>query len=110
MKRIYSVRSKRDFNKILKSKGIKHSSKYLMMSSVKAEDFKVGISIPKKLANAVNRNKNKRQIKNILHSINPYDNKFHVIIVAKEEWIDLPFEQKEEILIKDFNKLKNKHV
>ncbi len=110
MKKQYSVRSSKDFNKILKSKGIKHSSKYLMMNSVKADEFKVGISIPKKLANAVVRNKNKRQIKNILHSLNPYSNNMHVIIVAKKEWLDLSFEEKEKTLTKDFNKLINKHV
>ena len=103
MNRNYSLKSKREFNDVI-NKGQKLRSQYLFISTVKADDFKVGISVPKKLGNAVFRNRNKRVIREIIASIAPYNIKKHVVIVVKKEFTELSFELKRQTLEKDFKK------
>ncbi len=104
MKKIYSLKSSNDFNKII-NKGTKQRSKYLFIAYIDSKDFKIGISIPKKLGNAVFRNKNKRRIKNIIHELKPYDLNKHMVIVVKKEFTELTFEKMKMILERDISKL-----
>ena len=103
MKKAYSLTSKREFNDVI-NKGQKFRSQYLFISTVKSDDFKVGISVPKKLGNAVFRNKNKRVVKEIIAMLAPYNIKKHVVIVVKKEFTELSFELKRQTLEKDFKK------
>jgi ribonuclease P protein component len=105
MKKQYSLKESRDFNTII-NKGVKQRSKFLFIASVDAKDFKLGISIPKKLGNAVFRNKNKRRIKNIIQELKPYDLKKHIVIVVKKEFTELTFEKMKQILERDLSKIK----
>ncbi|BDU67876.1 MAG: ribonuclease P protein component [Candidatus Tyloplasma litorale] len=107
MKKQYSLKSKIQFNKILKN-GKKIKSKYFLISYQKNNEFKIGISIPKRLGNAVFRNYNKRVIKNIISKINVYDKKFLIVIVARKSFIELKeLSDKERILKQEINKIKN---
>ncbi len=107
MKKEYSLKSNIEFNKIL-NKGYKIRNKNMLVSVVKKSDFKIGISIPKKLGNAVFRNKNKRIIKNIIPNLNIYDSKVHVVLVARSSFIKLSFEDKYKELTNIFNKINEK--
>ena len=100
MKKQYSLTSSRDFDKVI-NKGSKKRTKYLFIASVDANEFKLGISIPKKLGNAVFRNKNKRRIKNIIQQIKPYDLKKHMVIIVKKEFTELSFEDMRNTLTKE---------
>ncbi|NOQ50382.1 MAG: ribonuclease P protein component [Mycoplasmataceae bacterium] len=100
MKKEYSLTSQNYFNKVI-NKGKKYHSKYFLFSVVDANSFKIGISVPKKLGNAVLRNKNKRQIKNIIHEIYPYANNKHIVMITKEPFIKLTYDEKLEILKKE---------
>ena len=97
MKQKYSLKSKQEFNKIIK-KGKRIITKEFLIFYTKANDFKIGISIPKKLGNAVFRNYNKRVIKNIMPSLKLYENDIHIVIIIREKFIDLDFEKKQKIL------------
>ena len=102
MKKEYSLTSSREFDLVI-NRGKKLRTKFLFISTMKANEFKVGISIPKKLGNAVFRNLNKRRIKNIIHEIKPYDLKVHMIIIVKKEFTELSFEEMKKILKRDIN-------
>ncbi len=106
MKKKYSLKSKIKFNKIL-NKGKKINTPYFLLSSFDSDEFKIGISIPKKLGNAVFRNYNKRVIKNIIPSIDFYKLiKKEIVFIAKEKFIDLSIEEKRNFLNDAFLKLK----
>jgi ribonuclease P protein component len=106
MKKEYSLTSSRDFDLIInKGKTIKSSG--IIFNYIKAPTFKIGIAIPKKLGNAVFRNKNKRIIKNIISDIKPYDLNVNIVLIARQSFIDKKYEQKEEEIINLFKQIKN---
>ncbi len=105
MKKQYSLKSKILFNKVL-NKGKKINSSYFLISYVDSDDFKLGISVPKKLGNAVFRNKNKRVIKNIIPDIDIYELNKHIVLVVRTKFIDLSYDQKLNIIKEEFNKIK----
>lgn len=105
MKKIYSLKSQTYFNKVI-NKGKKIRSKYFLISFVKSDEFKIGISVPKKLGNAVFRNYNKRLIKDIIPNIDIYKKKFHIILIIKKDFIDLSLEKKKDILKQEIEKIK----
>ncbi len=105
MKKQYSLKSKIQFNKIL-NKGTKISSNYFLISYIDSKDCKIGISVPKKLGNAVFRNHNKRIIKNIIPNLDIYDINKHIVIVVREKFINLTFDQKTNILKEQLSKIK----
>ena len=58
------------------------------------EHLKVGISISKKMANAVKRNKYRRQIRNILDIIKPWSIKKDLVIIVRKPFFNLDFQKK----------------
>ncbi len=97
MKKQYSLKSKIRFNKIL-NKGKKINSKYFLISYSSSDTFKIGISVPKKLGNAVFRNYNKRCIKNIIPNLDMYGKNFEIVLVVRQRFIDLSHLEKERVL------------
>ncbi len=86
MKKNHTVKNNIEFNNIIKS-GICLKNKYFVLyyQNNDLNKYRFGISVPKKVCNAVNRNKLKRQIRNILHNHqNIYSNtKDYIIIIRK---------------------------
>lgn len=71
------------------------------MALQKANDFKIGYSVPKKLGNAVFRNKNKRRLKMLVPQINIFENNVHIVVIVKEKFTKLKFDQMKTVLEKD---------
>ncbi len=105
MKKQYSLKSKIQFNKVL-NKGKKVSSEYFLISHLNNDSFKIGISVPKKLGNAVFRNYNKRVIKNIIPTLNIYDINKQIVLVVRQKFIDLSIDQKRNILQQQIDNLR----
>lgn len=99
MKKINIIKTNREYNEIIKT-GRKINNKYVILFLKKedSENYYFGFSVSKKLGNAVVRNKNKRQLKNILDK-KSYKNGFKCIIMLKRDFINLEFFQKEKILL-----------
>ena len=55
----------------------------MMISYIKTPELKIGISIPKRLGNAVFRNKNKRRLKGSFRELN-IQNKVSMVLIAKQ--------------------------
>lgn len=102
MKQDFSLKNKLYFNKVL-NEGKKVRTANFTFSYLLASDCKIGISVPKKLGNAVFRNKNKRQIKEILTTSDFFNNHLHLVIITKKRWTDLAFIDKKQQLQKDLN-------
>ena len=106
MKKINTLKSNLDFSRIIrKYKPYKFESFIIYIEKNTNDIYKFGISVSKKLGNAVLRNKLKRQIKNIIDT-KDYQNNFNCIIILKRGILDKSFKQKEEELINAFFKLK----
>ena len=86
MKKINIIQKSNDFERIIKNnKSIKY--KYFIIYLYKDENittYKFGLSVGKKITNAVGRNKIKRQLKDIIDK-NNYQNNFNCIIIVRKE-------------------------
>lgn len=102
MKKINIVRSNEEFNLVM-SKGICLKNKYFVLYFMnnKLDRYRFGISVGKKVCNAVNRNKLKRQVRNILdYYKNLYSNSKDYIIIVRKNSLDEKYSILEENLVK----------
>jgi len=100
MKKINIVKKNQDFSIILNNRK-KNGNKYLVIY-YKENNLSInryGISVSKKIGNAVTRNKIKRQVKNIIDkNENLFKNNQDYIIIIRKDFIDLKFVDKEQII------------
>lgn len=109
MKKKEVVKKARDFDVIInKGKRIKNNVFNIFIEENKNEIPLFGIAVSKKLGNAVFRNKNKRQIRQIIDNNKLYfKNNHKYIIMLKSGGINLSFDEKEKKLIELIEKEKN---
>ena len=105
MKKINILKNSRDFDRIIKSNKPYIYKDYIIYIERETNDYyKFGISVSKKIGNAVNRNKIKRQIKSIIDK-NDYQNNFNCIIIVGKGINERNFEDRKNILLIALNKL-----
>lgn len=82
MKKINVVRENREFTRIIqKNKPFRYKDYVIYIDKRKPSVYKFGLSVGKKVGNAVVRNKIKRQLRSILDK-NDYKNNFDCIIIV----------------------------
>lgn len=112
MKKINILKHNRDFNRIIKNnKSFKFNDFIIYIERDTNDLYKFGISISKKIGNAVVRNKLKRQIKNIIDK-KRYENSFNCIIILRKGIITKSFNEMRDdlyIALKKINILKEEH-
>ena len=109
MQKKHRLKKNWEFQEIINSKK-QYVSNFLIFYYRKnnGEDgVKIGISIPKKFANAVGRNKYRRQVKSILDIIKPWDVNYDVVIILRKSFLDRSFEKKTKEVKKMFERLIN---
>jgi ribonuclease P protein component len=106
MKKTNIVKHSRDFTRIIKTKK-PYKNKYFIIYVEKTEDlfYHFGISVSKKLCNAVTRNKMKRRIKSIIDK-KDYKKGFNCIIIVRRSVLNLEYQKLEEELFEMIKKLK----
>lgn len=105
MKKINILKENREYTRIIKNCRYYKSKCFIIYVEKKNNEdrYKFGISVGKKIGNAVRRNKVKRQIKSILDKKN-YKNGFNCIIIVRKEINEKEYYQIENELL---NKLEN---
>ena len=109
MKKKEIKKKSNDYTKIINTNN-KLKNKYFSLFYQKSDNTLFGISIPKKIGNAVIRNKMKRQIKNIIDNNKMHiQNNYNYVIIIRKEILVLTYEEKEKELITLFKKIGEKN-
>ena len=105
MKKINILKNSRDFDRIIKKyKPYKYKDYIIYLERDTYDVYKFGLSVGKKIGNAVNRNKVKRQLKAII-SEKDYQNNFNCIIIVGKGINEKTFEERKENLLIALNNL-----
>lgn len=106
MKKINILKNNKDFDRIItKNKSYKYKNIYIYIEKSNDEIYHFGISVSKKIGNAVIRNLYKRRIRNIIDK-NNYQNDFNCIIILKKSVLSISYLELETELIEAFKDLK----
>ncbi len=107
MKKINIVKSNEEFNEIIKTgKVVKNHYFVLYFKSNNLDKYRFGVSVGKKVSNAVNRNKLKRKIRNIIdNNKNLYSKGKDYIIIIRKSCLLETYQILEDNLVYLFKKL-----
>ncbi len=106
MKKINIIKNNRDFDRIIKNnKPFKYKDFIIYLEKDNSNIYKFGLSVGKKIGNAVNRNKIKRQLKSIIDE-KDYQNGFNCIIIVGRGINECSYDQKRKNLHFALEKLK----
>lgn len=108
MKKEFRVRKNEEFSKIIAVRHSLGSGSFVVYSSPAVLDHaRVGLSVSKKLGNAVCRNKIKRQIRMMLQQVFDFENcRFDLIVIARKSYLDKSYDDNR----KDLEKLIKKAI
>lgn len=105
MKKCFIVQKNLEFQKIINKKK-QLINKFIIIYYDHSEQFKIGISTPKKFANAVNRNLIKRQIKWVLDTSVDYKNiKYKIVLIVRKDYLTLTIDEKKKQIVEMLAKL-----
>ena len=105
MKKINILKNSRDFDRIIKgNKPYKYKDYIIYIERNTNDLYKFGLSVGKKIGNAVNRNKVKRQLKSIIDK-KDYQNNFNCIIIVGKGINERTFIEREQNLLIALNNL-----
>ena len=105
MKKINILKNSRDFDRIIKNNTSYKYKDYIFYLEKNTKDvFKFGLSVGKKIGNAVRRNRVKRQLKAII-SEKDYQNNFNCIIIVGKGINEKNFIEMKQNLLIAFNNL-----
>lgn len=91
MKKINSLKKNKDFQRIIKNnKPFKYKGFIVYVENLDQDNYHFGISVSKKIGNAVVRNKIKRQIRDII-SRNNYEKNVNCIIIVRKSYLEEEF-------------------
>ena len=110
MDKLHTVKKSREFSDIIHN-GVffKNKSYVIYYKDNGLNNYRFGISVNKKLGNAVYRNKYKRQLRFIIDKYKKnYQNGTDYIIIIKNGFKDQDFESKEKDFVYLINKINDK--
>lgn len=89
------IRKNFEFQEIINRKVQIVSKTLILYHRPNKQGLRIGISVSKKFANAVQRNRHKRQVRAILDELKPYDELHHdAIIILRKAFLVLSYQQK----------------
>lgn len=105
MKKINIVRTSRDFDRIIhNNKPYKYKDFIIYIEKTNESIYRFGITVSKKIINAVGRNKIKRQIKDIIDK-KTYQNGFNCIIIVRRGILEKNYSEINNELLECLSKI-----
>lgn len=106
MKKINIIKDNSDFERIIKNnRSFKYKYYIIYLEKLNNDTpYKFGLSVSKKITNAVGRNKIKRRLKDIIDK-NNYQKGFNCIIIVKKEILFKSYQEMKIDLNEAFNKI-----
>lgn len=106
MKKKNIIKSNLIFDRIIKNnKSYKYKDYIIYLERNSDSDYHFGLSVGKKVGNAVTRNKIKRQLKSIIDK-NNYEKGFNCIIIVRKGILNKSFQMMEKELNECLSKMK----
>ncbi len=108
MKKLYIVKNQRDFNRIIKTAPNKKNKSFIIYYEKNNLPYdRFGISVGKKLGNAVYRNKYKRKIRAIIDRIKKvYENNKDYIIILRRSAQEKNYQELNQELLSLIDKIR----
>lgn len=104
MKKVNVIKKSDEFKKIMKTnKSLRTKYFYIYIDKNENDTYHFGLSVSKKIGNAVKRNKIKRQLREII-SENDYQKNIDCIIIVRREIKEASFSEIKEDLNEIFKK------
>ena len=105
MKKVNILRKTMDFDRIIKNnKSYKYKDYIIYVEKTSNPIYHFGLSVGKKVGNAVTRNKIKRHLKTIIDK-NSYEKGINCIIIVRKGLLEKSFSERENDLIEAFKRL-----
>ena len=100
MKAIYRIKANEEFVvTVRKGKTLKSSSYVVHFKKNELDICRIGLSVSKKIGNAVTRNRVKRQIRAMCNLLVDFDNySYDIVIVARQDFLNESFENNKKTL------------
>ncbi len=109
MKKEYRVKKNEEFARIIsKKKSVANQAFVIYFLENDIEHYRVGISVSKKLGNAVVRNKTKRQVRMLVNNIFSCQQDKDYIIIVRNKFLELDYQQRAKELNFLLKKIKKK--
>ena len=94
MKKENIIKKSLDFDRIIKNnKSYKYKDYIIYLEKTENNTYHFGLSVGKKIGNAVTRNKIKRQLKNIIDK-NNYEKGINCIIIVRKGLLEKTYQEK----------------
>jgi len=105
MKKEYRIRKNQEFQDIIKLKQSQANAKFVVYFRKNNDHLKVGISVSKKLGNAVIRNKIKRQVRMMAQQVFDKEQKLDIIVIVRNKYLSCSYEENKKDLVYIYNKI-----
>ncbi|MBL6538005.1 ribonuclease P protein component [Streptococcus suis] len=94
MRKTYRVKRERDFKEIFnKGKNVANRKFVVYHLPQDRDHFRVGLSVSKKLGNAVTRNQIKRRLRHVLQELKPFLQSEDFVIIARKGVEELSYQE-----------------
>lgn len=111
MKKEFRVLKNYEFSSIIQNRQfVKSSSFVCYFQKRKLDHARVGISVGKKLGNAVCRNKVKRQLRSIVDDVFTFEEGYDVIIIVRPAYTNKSFEENKNEMKENQNRINKRFL
>ena len=109
MKKAYRICKNYEFSSIIQNKIFVKSPSFVCYYQPKVESHnRIGISVGKKIGNAVHRNKVKRQVRSMIDEVFNFDEPFDIIIIVRPVYLKKTFAENLNELKEDKQKMERR--